>query len=149
TNCGNVPLIGVVVVDDNGTPGSPSDDIIIPIGTLDVGGSTPWTATNTLSGTSCGPFTNTATATGTNLCTGALVGPAAAACVTVVTTSPHIAVTMNCPVAPAITGGLITYSGTVSNSGNVPLMNVVVASDKTSPGTVLSLPVLAVGASAN
>jgi len=40
-------------------------------------------------------------------------------------TSPRIVVTEACPVTPAVPGGLLTYSGTVSNAGNILLTNVV------------------------
>jgi len=57
TNCGNVPLVGVTVVDDNGTPSTPGDDITINIGTIASHTSVPYTATNTVP-VGCGPFTD-------------------------------------------------------------------------------------------
>src|SRR4029077_2144995 len=57
TNCGNVPLVGVTVVDDNGTPGNAADDITINIGSIAIGGTAPWTATNSVP-VGCGPFTD-------------------------------------------------------------------------------------------
>ena len=41
-------------------------------------------------------------------------------------TTPRIVVTQVCPASPAIPGGLLTYSGTVRNAGNITLTNVVV-----------------------
>ena len=66
-----------------------------------------------------------------------------------VATAPSIAVTLACPAVPAATGGLITYTGTVRNSGNVTLNNVVVVNNQAVPSTVLTVPSLAPGASAN
>jgi hypothetical protein len=63
TNCGNVPLVGVMVVDDNGTPGNLADDVTINIGSIGIGGSVPYSATNTAPG-SCGPVTDKVIATG-------------------------------------------------------------------------------------
>lgn len=88
------------------------------------------------------------TATGRDICSGNTVtNTTTATCP--LTTAPRIAVTLNCPVVPATPGGLITYTGTVSNPGNVTLNNVVVVSSQASPSTVLTVPSLAPGASAN
>jgi hypothetical protein len=147
-NCGNVPLVNVTVVDDNGTPGNPADDITINIGSLAVGGSAPYSANNTVP-VGCGPFTDTVVASGNNQCSGAPVQSSPASCTTLVTTAPAIAVTLACPVQPTVTGNLIIYTGTVSNSGNVTLINVTVVDYQASPSTVLTVPSLAPGATAN
>ncbi len=101
TNCGNVPLIGVKVVDDNGTPGNPADDITVPIGNLAVGGSVAWQATNTLPANFVGSITNIATATGTNICNGPLVGPATDRCSISIVCNPDIKVFKGVVCGPA------------------------------------------------
>src|SRR6185503_8803582 len=60
-----------------------------------------------------------------------------------------IAVTLVCPATASMNGAPITYSGTVRNSGNVTLNNIVVTDSQSSPPTVLTVPSLAPGASAN
>src|SRR5205085_1888462 len=62
---------------------------------------------------------------------------------------PAIAVTLACPVTPSTNGGAITYTGTVRNSGNVTLNNIVVTDSQSSPTNVFASASLAPGASAN
>ena len=54
-----------------------------------------------------------------------------------------------CPEGATAPGGVITYTGTVRNSGNVTLNNVTVVNSQSSPSTVLTLASLAPGASNN
>jgi hypothetical protein len=137
SNTGDVPLSGVTVVDSDGTT------LVGPI-SLAVGASAPYSGTITVA-VGCGPFTDTVTATGTNICTLAPV-TATARCTTTVTTAPAIAVTKSCDASIEYGTTTIHVNGTVSNTGNVPLNNVVV---KDSDGTtLLTVPSLAVGASA-
>ena len=56
-----------------------------------------------------------------------------------IATAPAIAVTLTCPLAPANTGGSISYSGTVRNSGNVTLTNIFVVNNQPAAGTAVSL----------
>jgi hypothetical protein len=58
-----------------------------------------------------------------------------------ITTTPAITVTMNCPAAPTPRGGLFTYSGTVSNPGNVTLLNVFVVDDEPTNNTPVIGPI--------
>jgi hypothetical protein len=97
TNCGNVPLTNVVVIDDNGTPGNMADDITIVIGNLPVGGSAPYSGTNTIAADSCGPLTDTVVATGSGNC-GGNVSSQPKTCTTTITTAPSIAVTKLCTI---------------------------------------------------
>ena len=92
--------------------------------------------------------TNTVTGSGLANCDGSTISDSMTTTCPI-TTIPRIAVTLACPAAPVATGAEITYAGTVSNPGNVTLNNVTVLNDQAVPGTVLSLPRLAPGASAN
>src|SRR4029079_8194667 len=46
-------------------------------------------------------------------------------------TTPQIVVTQECPTSPAGPDGILTFTGTVKNTGNVTLTGVVVNSDQT------------------
>ena len=85
--------------------------------------------------------------TARSTCGFAVTNTASATCP--ITTTPLLAVTLNCPVAPTIAGNLLTYSGTVSNAGNVTLTNVVVLNNLTGSTPVFTAATLAPGAAAN
>jgi len=102
------------------------------------------------SGNLCGPFPDTVTACGTdNADTAATVCTNASQTCTICAT-PAISVTKTCPVTPVQPGGTLTFSGSVSNAGNVPLTNVVVFNNQPSNNTPVFGPVvLAVNQSLN
>src|SRR5439155_25855123 len=55
-----------------------------------------------------------------------------------------------CPVTPIQPGGLLTFSGIVSNSGHAVMTNVIVSNDQPAPNTVLVRPItLGLGQSTN
>ena len=65
-------------------------------------------------------------------------------------TTPQLTVTAVFPATPVSPGGLLIYSGTVRNTGNITLTDVVVVSDQPAANTPLIGPMtLAPGASAN
>ncbi|MCX6923355.1 MAG: hypothetical protein NT154_09130, partial [Verrucomicrobia bacterium] len=142
-NAGNITLTNVVLVSDRPAPNTR----VFTAATLAPGASAPYTASFTVPPTDCSVATTVA-ATGQDLCTGAPTANSAVITCTVATT-PSIAVTLACPAVTAVTGGLITYTGTVRNSGNITLMNVVVVNSQSVPNTVLTVPSLAPGVSAN
>src|ERR1019366_5514772 len=91
---------------------------------------------------------DTLTATAASLCGVGVSSVASATCP--ILTTPQIAVTAVCPTAPVLSGGSVTYSGTVQNTGNITLTNVVVVSDRPAANTtVLTVASLAPGAFAN
>jgi uncharacterized repeat protein (TIGR01451 family) len=135
TNTGNITLTNVVVVSDRPAANTP---VIGPL-TLAPGASTNFTA---------GPYpvpanacmvTTTFTVTGKDCNPTSVTNTASPTCP--VTTAPAIAVTLACPAVLANAGGPITYTGTVTNSGNVILNNVTVVDSQS--GTVLTVPSLA------
>jgi uncharacterized repeat protein (TIGR01451 family) len=143
TNLGNVTLTNVFVV--NNRPAA-NTTVLGPI-TLAPGAGTNFTGSYTAPLNVCS-VTDTLTATGRDKCTGSTVTNAVSATCPIATI-PRIAVTLNCPVTPAATGGPITYTGTVRNSGNVTLNNVTVVNNQSSPSTVFTVASLAPGVSAN
>ena len=142
SNPGNVALNNVVVVDSQASPST-----VLTVPSLAPGGSANFTASFTAPANACS-VSSTVTASGSDACVGTVVTNFASATCPL-STAPAIAVTLACPAVPVATGGLITYSGTVRNSGNVTLNNVAVVNNQASPSTVFTVASLAPGVSAN
>lgn len=148
-NAGNVVLTEVTVVDDNGTPGNTADDVtVFGPATLAVGESASYSGSFGASGSTS---TDVVRATGLDLLTGSAVEASdTATCSADVL--PALMVTKQCTDAAAF-GMPILFDGTVSNTGNVALLGVIVVDDNGTPGDVsddvtFSLGDLAPGASA-
>ena len=142
-NTGNITLTNVVVTSDRPA----ANTALFTVATLAPGASTNFTGTYVVPLDSCS-LTTTLVATGRDICTLNAVTNAATTTCTIIT-APQIAVTLACPVLTANAGGLITYTGTVSNPGNVTLNNVTVTDSQSTPPLVLLLASLAPGASTN
>jgi uncharacterized repeat protein (TIGR01451 family) len=144
-NGGDIALNNVVVVSDRPAPNT----TVFTVASLAPGASANFTGQYTVPATAVCSVTATVIATGKGACSTDLVTDTAAATCPV-TTHPGIAVTLACPAAPAAAGGSITYTGTVSNTGDVILNDVVVANNQPAPNTVVfSVPSLAPKTSAN
>ena len=140
-NTGDVTLTNVVVVSDRPV----ANTVIFTRATLAPGASTNFTATYAVPANACS-VTTTFSGSGRDICTLISVTNSVAPTCTVIT-APAIGVTLACPVVTAGAGGLITYTGLVTNSGNVILNNVTVVNSQA--GTVLTVPSLAAHASTN
>ncbi len=145
-NVGNVTLNNVTVV--NNLPGSSASvsPVVFSIATLPPGVTTNFNLTLTAPADSCS-FTTSVTAAGSDNCSGVAASNVATATCPLAT-APRIAVTESCPLVPASLGGVQTFSGTVSNAGNVTLTNVVVVDDRAGNTPVFTAATLAPGASA-
>ncbi|GDY22277.1 hypothetical protein LBMAG56_36240 [Verrucomicrobiota bacterium] len=141
-NSGNVTLNNVTVVNSQTSPAT-----VLTLASLAPGASANFTANFTAPADACS-VSSSVTATGTDNCTAAVVSNSAAATCTLLTT-PGIVVTENCPVTPVVPGALLTYSGTVRNSGNVTLTNVVVVNNVSGVTPVFTAAALAPGAVAS
>lgn len=130
TNTGNVALTNVTVVDDNGTPGNTGDDVSV-LGPIDLapGASAPFNGGFAGSGSSS---TDVVTASGSDVLTQTPVSDTASASCSA-DVLPDISVTKQCTDSPAF-GQPILFDGTVTNTGNVLLLNVVVSDDNGTPG---------------
>ena len=146
TNCGNNALVGVTVTNDvNGGAVA----VLFPTNLLrgqSVGFSGSYVPANP-----CLPSTATLVAVGVDQIT---ANPRTVTSTNNTTCSafltPGIKVTKACPAGPAAPGQLLTFSGSVSNTGNVTLMNIVVVNDQPAPHTpVFTRASLVPGAVAN
>lgn len=142
-NTGDIALKNVVVVSDHPTPNTQ----IFAAANLAPGASVNFTGSHTAPNDVCTVVTGLRV-TGVDVCT-SLTVTESTSITCLISTTPRIAVTLACPTAPSATGGLITFTGTVSNTGNVTLNNVTVVDAQASPATVLTIEKLAPGASAN
>lgn len=142
SNPGTVGLTNVTVVSDQPAPGT----VVFTAASLPVGVSSNFTASFTAGSNLCS-VTETLLAIGTGLCGGSAVTNSSVTTCPLITT-PGVTVSLSCPTQPVINGGPITYNGTVKNTGDVTLTNVVVVDSQASPSTVLTVPTMAPGASA-
>jgi len=140
SNAGNITLTNVIVL--NNLSGSTA---IFTTATLAPGVGASFTG-SFLAPADCS-VTSTTTATGRSICGVSVTNAASATCP--IATTPVLAVTEVCPVIPVIPGGLLTYSGTVKNTGNVTITNVVVLNTLSGSTPILSVATLAPGAVAN
>lgn len=123
-NSGNVTLNNVFVVNNQPSANTP---VIGPL-TLLPGVTTSFTATFTSPADACS-VSSTVTATGVDSCAGGTVSNTASATCPLLT-SPAILLTQACPIGPVIPGQLLTYTGTIRNTGNVTLTNIVVLNNQ-------------------
>jgi hypothetical protein len=140
SNAGNITLTNIIV--RNNLSGS------TPVFTAAV---LPPGAVSNFTGSYLAPTncitTSTSTATGQSICGVSVTNAASATCP--INTTPVLAVTEVCPVIPAVPGGLLTYSGTVSNAGNITITNVVILNNLSGSTPVLTVAALAPGAVSN
>jgi uncharacterized repeat protein (TIGR01451 family) len=131
-NCGDVPLTNVAVTN---TVEGASYRVFGPV-TLAAGQSANFTASYRPKDP-CGPVKVVYAATGTDQSpVPTTVGASGETACSVVLT-PGIVIGHNCPTAPASAGGQFSYGGSVTNTGNVTLTNVVIVSDQPVENTVL------------
>jgi len=144
SNPGDVTLVGVTLVNH---AGSEPQTVLGPI-TLAPNQVVNYKASFTVPGDFCGD--NAIVATGHPFCDDEQSVTASAATRCAVRTAPMIWVEKFCPTLPVSAGNLFTYSGRVSNLGNVTLTNVTVVNSYPSPNTAVFGPItLAPGASAD
>ena len=142
TNTGNITLINVAVMDNQPAPGT----LLLTIPFLAPGESQTYTGSYLVPPDFCGD--DTVTANAFDSCSYALVTNSATANCPVAPHNPRISVTKNCPLLPVTHGGPVVYSGSVSNAGNVTLINVYVVDNQPSNNTALIGPItLAPGSS--
>jgi uncharacterized repeat protein (TIGR01451 family) len=143
SNPGNITLVNVVVVDDQPQPNTP---VIGPIA-LAPGQTVNFTAGYIVPADFCG--TDTITASGTTFCGNTNVLATATAKCTI-GSLPAISLTKACPPTPVPPGGLLVYTGTVTNSGNVTLVGITVVDNQPTNNTPVIGPItLAPGTGTN
>ncbi len=114
--------------------------------TLAPGAASSFSASFTAPTNACS-VSGTVTATGWSICGVAVTNTVSATCP--VTTTPLLAITQHCPANPVSPGGLLTYSGTVSNAGNITLNNLVVTNNQSGNTPLISVATLTPGGSTN
>jgi uncharacterized repeat protein (TIGR01451 family) len=135
-NVGNITLTNILVLNNQPT----SNTVVFLASRLAPGQVTNFTASYTVP-TNCCSVTDTLTTSAFDECDGLPVYDTSTAICPVLYT-PLIRVTKTCPTLPGIVGKVLTYSGTVSNAGNITLQGVLVYDSITGS----SAPILEVGA---
>src|SRR6185295_17835664 len=141
-NSGNVTLNNIVVTDSQSSPTT-----VYTSASLAPGATANFTASFTAPVNVCS-VSSTVNASGSDSCTQVVVSNSASATCTLAT-NPRLLVTQSCPANPVNPGGVLTYSGTVSNAGNIALTNVVVTNDRSGVTAVFTAAILIPGASSN
>ena len=144
SNSGVTTLTNLTILNDQPAPNT----TVFTINSLAVGQSATFTNSYTNSFNLCGPWTDVLTVTGKDILTCPVSNSSTDTCSIVY--SPAITVTKQCPTNLVAPGGLLTFTGSVSNSGNAVLTNVMVYNDQPAAGTLLIGPItLGLGAMTN
>jgi hypothetical protein len=152
-NPGDITLTNVVVTSDRPAPNT----IVFAVAALAPGASATFTVTYPVSEVITGSytfpddscfFTTTFQGTGKDLCTLATVTNRVSTTCTI-TRAPAVILTLVCPPSPIPAGQLVTYTGTVRNSGNAILNDVLVVDNQGVPTTVQAISRLLPGGSAS
>lgn len=139
TNTGNITLNNVTVRD--------GETVVYGPATLAPKARGTFTGSYTVPLDSCGPYVGTLVATASSLCGEGVGDTVTVSCAS--TNTPGIKVTKACPVNPVVPGESLVFTGTVTNTGNITLTNVVVVNNMPAAGTVVFGPAdLAPGAGA-
>jgi hypothetical protein len=142
SNGGNITLANITIVNNIPTNNSP----VLQYVTLAPGDWMTYSGSYIVPADFCG--TDTVTATG-SICNQTVTNSVTTTC-PIAPYSPGLSVTKNCPAIPVPRGGLFTYTGTVSNTGNITLVNVYVVSSEPVANTPVIGPItLAPGVSSN
>jgi hypothetical protein len=140
TNAGNITLTNVVVL-NNQSGATP----VFTAATLAPGAGADYSG-SFVTPTNCST-TSISTAIGESVCGVAVTNSLSSTCA--VATAPAITIIQTCPVTPPLPGGLLIYSGSVSNAGNITLTNLVVLNNLSGITPVLTAATLAPGAVTN
>jgi uncharacterized repeat protein (TIGR01451 family) len=144
TNCGNVPLTNIVVIDNITNANGVVFRVTIPLGNLDIGGSVA-VPQQTISVTNCGPSSDFFSVTAGGLC-GVLVSNISQTCVTVATNAACIQVSKVCgPTAIDLAAGSFIVSGSVTNCGTADLTGVVVVDTVTNANGSVDTTTITIG----
>jgi uncharacterized repeat protein (TIGR01451 family) len=135
SNAGDVALTNVIIVNDQPAPNT----IIMTVETLQAGEIILFTNAYRVPANSCGPYNDTLTATAISTCGISVTNSVSASCPGI--TTPSIVITKNCPAQPTGPGEPLVFTGSVSNSGNVSLTNVVVLNNQPVANTPVFGPV--------
>ena len=161
TNCGDITLTNVTVIDDRAGRLQlldPATNLPLPNNVaLPRGGFAVFSKSfnPTLAETCAGSAASVITATGKDITT--IGGPRASVADSYsgtcqICVQPGIAVAKTCPPGAVAPGGVLTFTGTITNRGNITLTNVTVVSDRILTGggvLVASFPTLDSGESRN
>src|SRR5206468_11990009 len=121
TNTGNITLANITI--DNNQPSNPTR-LVGPI-TLAPGGFTNFIRSYTPNDP-CSPFPDTITANASTICGVVLASQTTSTTCANTPPAPQLLLSLSCPATNGLPGGVIGFSGTVTNVGNVALTNIVV-----------------------
>jgi uncharacterized repeat protein (TIGR01451 family) len=125
SNAGNITLTNIMVVNDHPTNTTP---VLGPI-TLLPNQSTNFSGSYRVCKECCPPYVDTISATGAQICNGSNVTATATAYCPGIST-PQLKVNVACPQTPPLLGQSLVYSGSVSNAGDIALVEVFVSDNK-------------------
>jgi len=143
SNAGTSTLTNIIVVSDQPA----ANTTVFTVASLAPGAVTNFTGSYTVPPNSCS-VAAAFSVTAQNRCTpGTVTNIASVNCLT--TTTPGLSIMETCPAGPVAAGTPVVYTGAVTNTGNITLLNVLVFSSQPSNNIpVLDLLSLAPGASA-
>ncbi len=133
-NTGNITLLNVRVVSGRPT----ANTVVYTVASLAPGEAKTFTGSFPVPSNWEGcSITDTLLVTGTDKCS-TRTASAEVTTTCLVAVAPSVRIGANCPPSAPAPGAAVNYTGSVTNSGDVTLTNVVVTADLPSPGTVVA-----------